>query len=239
MPSTPSPLLHLGHPEGTHIPFFQFPRQPSPVVPFRRSLIIVLAGIAAAFLGHWLEHVGEHASTPDVSLIWIVPFALLLCCIAVMPLLAHHFWEKYYPAISISLGGLVAVYYLFFLSAGPGAHGNFFEQRAGGALAKSLGEYVSFILMLAALFIICGGILVRVRRKASPAVNTGLLHGMFGGEQAARDTVTKFVPMKRISEPSEQAEVVLWLCSDAASFIVGHTLRADGGGFEASSIDQA
>jgi NAD(P)-dependent dehydrogenase (short-subunit alcohol dehydrogenase family) len=60
---------------------------------------------------------------------------------------------------------------------------------------------------------------------------------MFGGEQAARDTVTKFVPMKRISEPAEQAEVVLWLCSDAASFIVGHTLRADGGGFEASSID--
>lgn len=80
---------------------------------------------------------------------------------------------------------------------------------------------------------------IRINALAPGPVNTGLLHGMFGGEEAARNTVTKFVPMKRISEPAEQAQVVLWLCSDAASFIVGHTLRADGGGFEASSIDQA
>src|SRR5438046_3078105 len=69
---------------------------------------------------------------------------------------------------------------------------------------------------------------IRINALAPGPVNTGLLHGMFGGEEAARNTVTKFVPQKRVSEPHEQAEVVLWLCSDAAFFIVGHTLRADG-----------
>jgi NAD(P)-dependent dehydrogenase (short-subunit alcohol dehydrogenase family) len=36
-------------------------------------------------------------------------------------------------------------------------------------------------------------------------------------------------PMNRLAEPSEIAEAVAWLCSDAASFVTGHTLVADGG----------
>jgi NAD(P)-dependent dehydrogenase (short-subunit alcohol dehydrogenase family) len=35
--------------------------------------------------------------------------------------------------------------------------------------------------------------------------------------------------MGRISEPSEIAQSVLWLCSNAASFVTGHTLVLDGG----------
>ena len=37
------------------------------------------------------------------------------------------------------------------------------------------------------------------------------------------------VPMRRISALSETAQAILWLCSDAASFITGHTLAVDGG----------
>ncbi len=37
------------------------------------------------------------------------------------------------------------------------------------------------------------------------------------------------VPMGRISEPEETARAILWLCSDAASFVTGHTLVVDGG----------
>jgi NAD(P)-dependent dehydrogenase (short-subunit alcohol dehydrogenase family) len=37
------------------------------------------------------------------------------------------------------------------------------------------------------------------------------------------------VPMGRISEPDEISEAILWLCSNAASYITGHTLVVDGG----------
>jgi NAD(P)-dependent dehydrogenase (short-subunit alcohol dehydrogenase family) len=59
-------------------------------------------------------------------------------------------------------------------------------------------------------------------------VRTGLLSRMIGGH-VDLDTIANLVPMGRISEPSEIASTVLWLCSDAASFVTGHTLVADGG----------
>jgi NAD(P)-dependent dehydrogenase (short-subunit alcohol dehydrogenase family) len=33
----------------------------------------------------------------------------------------------------------------------------------------------------------------------------------------------------RLGTPEEIAEAVVWLCSDAASFITGHTMTVDGG----------
>ncbi len=146
-------------------------------MPRRTILLLVVVGVVLSFIGHWLEHIGEHAPIPDVSALWIIPFVLLLASIALLPFIARHFWEKHYPLVSIGLGAVVAIYYLFFLPSGAPAGGaaGFLAQHAGGAMAKSLGEYASFILMLAALFIICGGILVRVRVEATPAVNTSLL----------------------------------------------------------------
>jgi NAD(P)-dependent dehydrogenase (short-subunit alcohol dehydrogenase family) len=35
--------------------------------------------------------------------------------------------------------------------------------------------------------------------------------------------------MGRLGSPEEVAEAVVWLCSDAASFITGQTLTIDGG----------
>ncbi len=37
------------------------------------------------------------------------------------------------------------------------------------------------------------------------------------------------LPMKRFTRPEEIAATVLWLCSDAASYITGHSLMVDGG----------
>jgi NAD(P)-dependent dehydrogenase (short-subunit alcohol dehydrogenase family) len=36
-------------------------------------------------------------------------------------------------------------------------------------------------------------------------------------------------PMGRVGNPEEVAEAVVWLCSDAASFVTGHTMTVDGG----------
>ena len=36
-------------------------------------------------------------------------------------------------------------------------------------------------------------------------------------------------PIGRMGQPKEVAEAVVWLCSDAASFVTGHTMTVDGG----------
>ena len=41
--------------------------------------------------------------------------------------------------------------------------------------------------------------------------------------------ITGAIPMGRVAEPTEVAETVLWLCSDAASYLTGGTLPVDGG----------
>jgi len=37
------------------------------------------------------------------------------------------------------------------------------------------------------------------------------------------------IPMKRFAEPIEMANTILWLCSDKASFVTGHSMPVDGG----------
>jgi NAD(P)-dependent dehydrogenase (short-subunit alcohol dehydrogenase family) len=36
-------------------------------------------------------------------------------------------------------------------------------------------------------------------------------------------------PVGRMENPEEVAETVVWLCSDAASFVIGHTVTVDEG----------
>ena len=76
---------------------------------------------------------------------------------------------------------------------------------------------------------------IRVNAIAPGSVMTPLIKEMFGGEQAAKDTVLPMIPMGRISDPSEIAQLVLFLCSDAASFITGQAVVIDGGGFVAGA----
>jgi NAD(P)-dependent dehydrogenase (short-subunit alcohol dehydrogenase family) len=36
-------------------------------------------------------------------------------------------------------------------------------------------------------------------------------------------------PIQRLAEPEEVAEAVIWLCSDKASYVLGHTMLVEGG----------
>jgi len=69
---------------------------------------------------------------------------------------------------------------------------------------------------------------IRVNAVAPGPVDTGLLHRMVQGHVPI-DAIAQSVPMGRISQPAEIAEAILWLCSDAASYVTGHTLVIDGG----------
>lgn len=69
---------------------------------------------------------------------------------------------------------------------------------------------------------------IRVNCVAPGPVNTGLLQRMVAGNVEI-SAIAESVPMGRISEPDEIAQAIVWLCSDAASYVTGHTLAVDGG----------
>jgi len=48
-------------------------------------------------------------------------------------------------------------------------------------------------------------------------------------DEQTRQRITSGIPLGRVADPSEVAEAILWLCSDAASYVTGVTLPIDGG----------
>jgi NAD(P)-dependent dehydrogenase (short-subunit alcohol dehydrogenase family) len=49
------------------------------------------------------------------------------------------------------------------------------------------------------------------------------------GQGEAMKAMEKSVPMGRVGRPEEIADAVLWLCSDAASYVTGQSISVDGG----------
>jgi hypothetical protein len=76
---------------------------------------------------------------------------------------------------------------------------------------------------------------IRVNAIAPGSVMTPHLTGMFGSEQSAKDTVLPMIPMGRTSDSSEIPQLVLFVSSDAASFITGQAVLIDGGGLVAGA----
>lgn len=97
-----------------------------------------------------------------MSLIAVLPFALLLGAIAILPLVAGHFWEsnRNKAMVTAALAAPVALYLGF---AHP--HG----------LLHSVEEYVSFLVLLGSLFVIAGGIHLEGDLEGRPSTNTALL----------------------------------------------------------------
>ena len=50
-----------------------------------------------------------------------------------------------------------------------------------------------------------------------------------GGQGDALEAMAKSIPMGRVGRPEEIANTVLWLCSDAASYVTGQSISVDGG----------
>ncbi|MEW6634746.1 MAG: sodium:proton antiporter [Pseudomonadota bacterium] len=101
-----------------------------------------------------------------MSLWWTLPFAGLLLSIATGPLLFPHLWEHHYGKIAAAWAALAVVP----LAAAFGL------PTAGEAVLHTLlTEYLSFIVLLFALFTISGGILVAGNIHGTPLMNAGLL----------------------------------------------------------------
>jgi NAD(P)-dependent dehydrogenase (short-subunit alcohol dehydrogenase family) len=67
---------------------------------------------------------------------------------------------------------------------------------------------------------------IRVNAVGPGPVETPLLSKGTGGDP---HSCAAFVPMGRIGQPEEIADPVVWLLSDEARYVTGHTLPVDGG----------
>lgn len=62
-----------------------------------------------------------------------------------------------------------------------------------------------------------------------PTERTALIENLTSTHPEERERTLNVIPMHRLAEPEEVAEAVIWLCSDAASFVTGHVMPIDGG----------
>jgi NAD(P)-dependent dehydrogenase (short-subunit alcohol dehydrogenase family) len=70
---------------------------------------------------------------------------------------------------------------------------------------------------------------IRVNAVCAAVVRTSLVESIITSEPESEDQLTAMIPMERLGTSEEIAEVVIWLCSDASSFVTGHAMLADGG----------
>lgn len=136
-------------------------------------LLLALSGTALA--NEPAVH-GAHGGVGlgDVLPYWsIIPFAGMLLSIALMPMIAHHWWESNKNQLLVALGWASPVLgYLLYLG--------FTDHMGVGhsaflSIEHAIAEYVSFIALLGSLYIISGGILLRGDLQGKPVVNTSFL----------------------------------------------------------------
>ncbi|PKE29453.1 oxidoreductase [Rahnella sp. AA] len=70
---------------------------------------------------------------------------------------------------------------------------------------------------------------IRINAVCPGIIETPMVSGMLESQAEAMAGMMKEVPMRRLGRAEEIADAVLWLCSPASSFIVGHALPVDGG----------
>lgn len=92
----------------------------------------------------------------------VIPFIVLLLAIALMPFINGKWWHHYFPHVSIGLGLITIVYYVFFL------------QNPVRMLHSGI-EYFSFIALVGSLYVVAGGLHINLKGYASPVKNTIIL----------------------------------------------------------------
>ncbi|HEX9478513.1 MAG TPA: sodium:proton antiporter [Methylomirabilota bacterium] len=92
----------------------------------------------------------------------VLPFVAMLLAIALLPLALPHWWEPNRNKLLLSVGLGLPVLLLYL-------------AREPRVLAHTAGDYVSFIVLLAGLYVVAGGILLRGDLEATPLVNCAFL----------------------------------------------------------------
>lgn len=132
-----------------------------------RRVFALLSPLLLASTMLWSE--GARAADLDgaaLSPVWGLPFAGILLSIALFPLVAPKVWHHHYGKIAAGW----AVLFLAPFAAQFGAH-----TAVANIVHALLAEYVPFIVLLTALYVVAGGICVRGNLHGTPRLNTAIL----------------------------------------------------------------
>jgi NAD(P)-dependent dehydrogenase (short-subunit alcohol dehydrogenase family) len=115
-----------------------------------------------------------------------------------------------------------------------GSGGAIVNLSSGAARLGSPGEYVDYAASKGAIDTMTVGLAKEVAADGIRvnAVRAGLIYTQMhdsGGEPGRVDRLKETVPMRRGGTPEEVAEAVLWLLSDAASYVTGSIIDVSGG----------
>jgi Na+/H+ antiporter NhaD/arsenite permease-like protein len=122
--------------------------------------------IAAVFLLPDCAHAAPALDGAALRWPWALPFAGILLTIAAGPLVFPKIWHHHY-------GKIAFVWSMLVLAPLAALHGA--AAALAGLLHAMLGEYLSFIVLLFALYTVAGGILVTGNLRGDPFTNTALL----------------------------------------------------------------
>src|SRR5713101_4527812 len=107
-----------------------------------------------------------------------------------------------------SLGGLVG-----------GAERGIYHAAKQGVIGFTKSADLEFSALVIRINAICPGLIWTPMADQMVAA----------GQGEALKTMEKSIPMARVGRPEEIADAVLWLCSDAASYVTGQSISVDGG----------
>ena len=100
----------------------------------------------------------------NIPLWSLIPFLLMLLSIAILPLIAGHFWEKNINKLIVSLLlGIPTIIYLII------------SGLSIELLHSVVYDYIPFLILLGSLFVITGGIFVQGDIEAKPEINSMFL----------------------------------------------------------------
>jgi Na+/H+ antiporter NhaD/arsenite permease-like protein len=123
--------------------------------------VTLLSGLFFFFFPAISAHALEY-TIPHVHPAMIAPFVMLLLAIALMPLISAGWWEKRYAYVCVILSSIPLIYYFIILRNAP-------------RMISTAYEYFSFIALIASLFVVSGGIHIRIRGRSTPHANVILL----------------------------------------------------------------
>ena len=92
----------------------------------------------------------------------LLPFGLFLTLIALAPLFFAGWWGRHYHKVAFGLALFVVGFYLL-------------ELHDAGRVKVALHDYISFIALIGALYVVSGGIHITVKGEATPMTNTVFL----------------------------------------------------------------